>query len=170
MKTEGVRKAWDKYKYIALIVLVGVVLLLWPSGTSGTNGKSSSVAQAAPIQKDEVEREMETILSKISGVGKLELMLTVDTDGERRLARDQEASYSGSGQSPEDWSRTTETVLIGSGSSEAPIVVETSYPTYRGALVVCEGGDQADVKLAVTQAVSALTGLSSDRITVARWQ
>ena len=44
------------------------------------------------------------------------------------------------------------------------------YPTYRGALVVCQGGDRADVKLAVTEAVSALTGLSSDRVTVAKCQ
>ena len=41
---------------------------------------------------------------------------------------------------------------------------------YRGALVVCQGGDRADVKLAVTEAVSALTGLSSDRVTVAKCQ
>ena len=42
------------------------------------------------------------------------------------------------------------------------------YPTYRGALVVCQGGDRADVRLAVIEAVSVLTGLSSDRITVAK--
>ena len=41
-------------------------------------------------------------------------------------------------------------------------------PTYRGALVVCQGGDRADVRLAVIEAVSVLTGLSSDRITVAK--
>jgi len=43
-------------------------------------------------------------------------------------------------------------------------------PTYRGALVVCQGGGQADVKLAVTEAVAVLTGLPADRITVAKWQ
>ena len=40
------------------------------------------------------------------------------------------------------------------------MVTRTVYPTYRGALVVCQGGDRADVKLAVTEAVAALTGLS----------
>ena len=56
------------------------------------------------------------------------------------------------------------------GSAEAPVVTRTVYPTYRGALVVCQGGDRADVKLAVTEAVAALTGLSADRITVAKSQ
>ena len=54
------------------------------------------------------------------------------------------------------------------GSGDAPVVTRTVYPTYRGALVVCQGGDRADVKLAVTEA--ALTGLSADRITVAKSQ
>ena len=35
-----------------------------------------------------------------------------------------------------------------------------------GAAVVCEGADDARVRLAVVNAVSAYTGLGSDRITV----
>ena len=61
-------------------------------------------------------------------------------------------------------------LLVDGGSAEEPVVTRTVYPTYRGALVVCQGGDQADVKLAVTEAVAALTGLSADRITVAKSQ
>ena len=67
-----------------------------------------------------------------------------------------------------DYSRTSETVLLDLNDQEAPIVTRILYPTYRGALVVCQGGDRADVRLAVTEAVSVLTGLSSDRITVAK--
>jgi len=37
---------------------------------------------------------------------------------------------------------------------------------YRGAVVVCQGGDNASVRLAVVEAVSNATGLTSDRITV----
>ena len=61
-----------------------------------------------------------------------------------------------------------ETVLVDGGSDA--VTVRTTYPTYRGALIVCEGGDRAEVRLAVTEAVAALTGLSADRITVAKWQ
>ena len=61
-------------------------------------------------------------------------------------------------------------MLVDGGSGDAPVVTRTVYPTYRGALVVCQGGDRADVKLAVTEAVAALTGLSADRITVAKSQ
>ena len=70
----------------------------------------------------------------------------------------------------EYYSRTSEPVLLDGGDREETVVTRTAYPTYRGALVVCQGGDRADVKLAVTEAVSALTGLSSDRVTVAKCQ
>ena len=55
-------------------------------------------------------------------------------------------------------------------SGDEPVVVRNVSPAYRGALVVCTGGGNAEVKLAVTQAVTALTGLSADRVTVAQWQ
>ena len=76
----------------------------------------------------------------------------------------------GTAAAPEDYSRTSEPVLLDGGDREETVVTRTAYPTYRGALVVCQGGDRADVKLAVTEAVSALTGLSSDRVTVAKCQ
>ena len=71
---------------------------------------------------------------------------------------------------PEDYSRRSETVLVDDGSGDAAVVVQSWHPTYRGALVVCQGGGAPDVKLAVTEAVAALTALPADRITVAEWQ
>ena len=97
-------------------------------------------------------------------------MLTEDADGEKQLAQNTELSYSGSTKAPEDYSRSSEVVLADSGGEDTVVVTRQQYPTYRGALVVCQGGDQADVRLAVTEAVAALTGLSSDRVTVAKWQ
>ena len=109
-------------------------------------------------------------MGQIQGVGTVRVLLTVDTDGERQLAQNTELRYSGSAAAPEDYSRTSEPVLLDGGDREETVVTRTAYPTYRGALVVCQGGDRADVKLAVTEAVSALTGLSSDCVTVAKCQ
>lgn len=168
-KTEGVRRIWDKYKFVALVALAGIALLLWPSGDSGAPAEPASPQQVSAVQA-ELQEEMEDILGRIQGVGEVRVLLTVDADGQRQLAEDSELSYSGSTAAPEDYSRSSQTVLVDDGSAEAPVVTRTVYPTYRGALVVCQGGDRADVKLAVTEAVAALTGLSADRITVAKSQ
>ena len=165
-KLEGVQKLWDRYKYAALVALIGAVLLLWPSGTVRTDGTS----RAETAESGNIQAELEEILGTIQGVGQVRVMLTVDSGGERQLAQDTELTYSGATEAPEDYSRRSETVLVDAGSNDEVVVTRQVYPTYRGALVVCQGGDQAAVKLAVTEAVAALTGLNADCITVAKWQ
>ena len=170
LKNEGVRKRWDKYKWAAAAVLIGVVLLLWPNGNGDTavTDSGSSVRETAPAQ--DLAAELEAILTNMSGVGQAKVLLTLDSDGQRQVAEDTELSYSGATAAPEDYSRRSETVLADGDSGREAVVLSRTYPTYRGALIVCQGGDRPEVQLAVTQAVSALTGLNSDRIAVAKWQ
>ena len=64
----------------------------------------------------------------------------------------------------------SETVTINRGSGQQDVVItQQRYPVYQGAVVVCQGADRASVRLAVTEAVAALTGLSSDKISVVKW-
>ncbi len=168
-KTEGVRKIWDRYKYAALVALIGAGLLLWP-GLSGGEGVSRKEVRETGWTVQDVQQEMEEILGAMSGVGQVKVMLTVDSDGERQLAQDTQLSYSGDTAAPEDYSRKSETVLVDGSGGDETVVVRRTYPTYRGALVVCQGGGSAEVRLAVTEAVADLTGLPADRVTVAKWQ
>ena len=163
-KIKGAKKLWERYKYVGLVVLAGIVLLALPTGSP------APAAEAAQSPSRDLEQEMEEILGNIRGVGQVRVLLTLDTDGERRLAQDTELRYSGTADAPEDYSRSSSTVLVEGGEGDESLVVETVYPIYRGALVVCTGGDDPAVKLTVTEAVAALTGLTSQRITVAKWQ
>ena len=70
MKHEGVRKLWSKYAYVAAAVLIGIVLLLWPSG----NGNTEEVQETVQIRQ--LQTELEEILSAISGVGQVKVLLT----------------------------------------------------------------------------------------------
>ena len=142
--------------------MVCIVLMLLPGGTAEAEPTAGS-PDAEAFDRGAVQEEMENILRAIDGVGELRLMLTVDSGTKRELAQDTTAERSGS----EDMKRKSETVVVGTGSGTQEVVVTNRvYPRYVGALVVCEGGGSAGVRLAVTQAVSALTALPSDKITV----
>ena len=147
-------------------------MLLW----SGSDRQESmpeaerSVTELPEAQLSSLQLQLEEILRRMSGVGEVQVLLTLETDGERQLAQDSRLEYRGQTEAPEDYSRISETVLVDVGSDEETVVTRQDYPTYRGALVVCQGGDRPDVQLTVTRAVSVLTGLSSDRIAVAKWQ
>ena len=136
--------------------------MLLPGGTAEAEPAAGS-PDAEAFDRGAVQEEMENILRAIDGVGELRLMLTVDSGTKRELAQDTTAERSGS----EDMKRKSETVVVGTGSGTQEVVVTNRvYPRYVGAFVVCEGGGSAGVRLAVTQAVSALTALPSDKITV----
>jgi len=170
MKFEGVQKKWERYKYVVVIVLIGVVLLLWPSGKEEKQVIDDASNTAKMLETRDLESEMEAILGRMSGVGQVQVLLTLEADGERHLAQDTELSYSGDTAAPEDYSRRSETILVDGDSGSEAVVTKRIYPVYRGALVVCQGGGNAEVQLAVTKAVAALTGLTADRITVAKCQ
>ena len=167
-REEGKRKltaplaALAKYKYALLVAVLGALLLLWPTGEK----KAAAVSGTGREELEEMERAMEEILGKISGVGKVDVMLSLHSGGERVLAQDSSLRYSGSVQSPDSYERSTQPVTDGGGV----VVTKETCPQYRGALVVCEGGGDDGVRLQVAKAVSALTGLGSDRIAVVKWQ
>ena len=145
-----------------LFLVLGIVLMLLPGGNAEAEPTAGS-PDAEAFDRGAVQEEMENILRAIDGVGELRLMLTVDSGTKRELAQDTTAERSGS----EDMKRKSETVVVGTGGGTQEVVVTNRvYPRYVGALVVCEGGGSAGVRLAVTQAVSALTALPSDKITV----
>ena len=60
-----------------------------------------------------------------------------------------------------------DTVLVTDESrTEQGLIRQVLPPQYRGAVIVCQGGDRASVRLNIVEAVSAVTGLTSDKITV----
>ena len=158
----GVLKWLAAYKYVILAVLLGVLLLLLPDGKAED---AENAAHLADFDRASVQREMEDILSAIDGAGRLRLMLTVRGGGELELAQDRALTQK-QGDATDEYSDKTETVVLGSGSGAEVVVTQSRYPDFVGALVVCEGGGSAAVRLEITQALCALTGLPCDRISV----
>ena len=162
-----------RYKYVLMVVALGALLLAWPQRTKDSGGISAAQETQEQSQREELaelETAMEEILGKISGVGRVEVMLTLQSGSEKVLASDSSLQYSGSAQAPDDYNRSTETVIVSGGGDDSVVVTQERCPQYRGALVVCEGGGSDTVRLQVTEAVAALTGLGPDRIAVVRWQ
>ena len=143
------------------LIIAGVVLMLLPGGKQ-TQSAQAETDTRGTYSLEETERRMETLLGRISGTGQLSLMLTVQSGAELELAEDTDADERG---------QRRETVTLGRGSGTQDVVVTRErYPSYQGAVVVCEGAGDAAVRLALTEAVSALTGLSADRISIVQWK
>ena len=163
LKRETLERLWEKYRLVLLIILGGLLLMSLPGNQD--KEKADEMKESEYFSLEETERQMEELLGHIEGTGKLRLMLTLKSGSQLYLAEDSdEASESGTTE------RQRETVTLNRGSGYEDVVITREiYPIYQGAVVVCQGADQAKVRLAVIEAVAALTGLSSDRITVVKW-
>ena len=151
-----VRASLEKHRLVWLVILAGLILLLLPSGKETPQPEPQTVQ--AGFDLTAMEERLAQALSRIDGAGEVTVVLTV-RDGPRQvLAQD----------SREDQGET-ETVVISRGSStQETVTVQELYPSYQGALLVCPGGDDPSVRLKLTEATSALTGLGADKISISK--
>lgn len=159
------QKLLDKYKYVLLVLALGLALLLWPQGQD----EPSQPADAAPSQSDTtaLETRIQTLLESMEGVGQARVMLTVESGEETVYAYDRTESRNASDSSTSE-THQRELVTLSESGGQTPVELRQTAPVYRGAVVVCQGGDSAAVRLAVTQVIQSLTDLSADRIVISK--
>ena len=92
------------------------------------------------------------------------MVLTVRSGARQILAQDGRTTEKG-----EELDSQVNTVILSRGTGvEEAVALQEIAPQFQGALVVCPGGDDPAVRLAITGAVADLTGLGADRISVCR--
>ena len=137
---------------LPLAALTAGLLLLLLAGRSAdkrepvTEQNNTTAEDSAEI----AEARLEALLREIDGVGETHVLLSFRTSEQTEYVSDAD-----------------ETVILSAGSGKQSALVRlVQYPEYLGAVVVCEGGDNASVQLNVVQAVTRFTGLRADSVTV----
>lgn len=156
--TKKLPKLLEKYKYALLIVLLGLCLLAIPGKKAAL---APDVTEAAAVS-DTTQAELETILATIQGAGKVRVMLTEAVGRQTIYQTDEDSDI---GESSRSVRRDT-VIVSESARGESALVAQVNPPQYLGALVVCQGADSAAVRLAIVEAVSKVTGLGANRISV----
>ena len=153
--------ALGRYKYVLLVALVGAALLLVPAG------EPDPAPAAEPLRTDlfqlaDMEEKLGRVLSQVEGAGKVTVALTLRESPRQILAQDGSAA-----EGDREVRRETATVVLskGGGGQEA-VTLQQLGPVFQGAVVVCPGAESPTVRLALSEAVSALTGLGADKISI----
>ena len=140
---------------LVIILIVGIVFMTVLSDKK--KQKSSSVNDNVQLQ----EEKLESILSEISGAGKVEVMITYYGSSEKDIAYETKTSTSGSDKNSSG-SEDKKAVISGG----EPVVVQEKYPRVKGVIVVAQGADSIEVKRALTDAVTAATGAAACNVCV----
>ncbi len=156
---------FERYKFVLLVILAGAALLLLPTaGEEKTQPIQTGELSGGGFQVEDLERKLEEALSQVAGAGEVKVVLTVRSTARQVLAQDGRSTQRG-----EEVDSTLTTVVVSQGSgTQEPVTIQQLSPQYQGALVVCSGGGDPSVRLHIVEAVSALTGLGADKISVCK--
>lgn len=148
-------KSSPKLVTYSVVALVCIALLLLMNSSSDISSKTEEASTIAPNTqyKETLEKELEDIISKIDGVGKVTVMLTVESTYSYEYVSDTKENES-------------ETVII--GNKEA-LISKISNPKISGVLVVCSGGDSAKIKERITESVSTVLNIPYSKVYVAKY-
>ena len=152
-KLQAVAEFLKKNRYVALILLAGIVLMCLPAQ------KNVEEPELPPLQDEvTVEQKLSQILTQVDGAGEVQVFLTL-ASGEQTIYQTNDSQSSENSQ--------TDTVTVTDAKrNEQGLIKQVNPPLYQGAIIVCKGADSPEIRLAVVDAVAKVTGLSSDKISV----
>ncbi len=164
-----------KSKYILVIAIcLGLLALIWPvtrtdkSANNKTGPISSQITSDKKLNR-ELALELEYILSRIDGAGKVKVSISLASGGlktyaanTRNESRSIEESQNGANK------KTTETNVARdlAVSAGAPLLVENKTPEVMGVLVVAEGATSPIVQEKLVQATATLLNISPHQVCV----
>ena len=164
----GLIRLWEKYKYFIAVILVGIVLLT----SSHLPEKKEEQKQTTQTQQFDLQAFQQNVadsLCKIEGAGRVEVLLSLESGEESVYASDvNQSSQTGNNDSSSESYQSTMSILSDGSYGESPVLIKSNYPTFRGAVILCDGADNDTVCLQIIQAVSALCGISSDHISISK--
>ncbi len=150
-----------KYKYAVLILLIGLALMALPINKS--ENKTNTHTNTLPITKEQtLEEKLSGALCEIAGAGNVRVILSVASGEEVVYQTNSNHSHN---DNTDDMK--TDTVLITDANrNQSGLITKTNPASYQGALIICQGADDPAVHLMIVDAVSKLTGLGANRISV----
>lgn len=145
------------------------------SGDSSPVSTEEEVAVAAPANYvDSMETRLEEILTKIDGVGKVEVLITYDTSTEVVPAFDttestqvtEEEDKQGGIRTINQETKSSNLVTVTSSSDNVPVVIKEIKPMIRGVIVVAGGAENPVVRANLIDAVTTIFQIKSHKVKV----
>lgn len=168
MKTsDKLKELMKKPLFLKAAVAVGAIMIVIILFTDFSDDKTKKRSDeesgkigfaSAELYEDETESRLKAIITEIEGVGKAEVLLTINSTEEYVYA---ETVKNGASQTENGY------VIIDKGSEKEALLKKINNPSISGVVIVCEGGDDPKVCERLYKAVSTALNIPTSKIYVA---
>ncbi len=156
------------------IILIGLSSIL-PGGEKEPEG-TGVLETDAKAYTAELESRLQNILEQMEGVGQARVMVTLENGYQKVYAKSEKVNNdiledirAQDERKTQEKQVTEQTyILVDGAGGEEPLVTAELEPEVKGVVVVCEGGDRADVVGKVVDTVKVALDISSARISVSK--
>ena len=174
---------------VVLIITIVVINVIW-NGNKKTNNQETNIvnkklaeSQDTPsgtseLQnnniKNELESKLEKILSKIQGVGEVQVCINYQESAEvvamynenSKTSSTEETDTSGGVRTIQQTDTQKEVVYNDESGNKTPVTEKIINPKIEGAIITAEGASNSGIKANIISAVEAVTGLATHKIQV----
>lgn len=176
---------------IVLIITIVVINIIWNGDKKSSdedientslrskqlakqNTNANNTIETSSESTNELELKLEEILSKIQGVGEVNVFINYSESSEiipmynenTKTSNTQETDTSGGTRTIEESDSQKEIIYEENDGEKIPITQKVVEPKIEGAIITAQGAGNADVKSSIIQAVEAVTGLATHKIQV----
>ena len=172
---------------IILIVTIVIINIIWNGDKDSSHDKdvqndtskqlastNTSSAEVSNNTTNELEVKLEEILSKIQGVGEVNVFINYSESSEMipmynestQTSNTEETDTSGGTRKIEETDSQKEIIYEESDGEKTVITQKVVEPQIEGAIITAKGAGSAEVKTSIIQAVEAVTGLATHKIQV----
>ena len=168
-KIENVLSRLKADKRLAIIVIAGITGILLLTFSEVLPEKEKALTESGDdtydysYYEERLEARLESIISSIDGAGKAKVMLTLESSDENVYAMEHKQSSSEKSEQSEN-----EYVLIDKDGDDNGLLLKIVEPEIRGVAIVCDGADSAQVKQAIISSVTAVLGITANRVSISK--
>lgn len=170
---------------ILLVVTIVIINTIW-NGNKQTTKQENSINTKQLAYKEqnneniettgseELEKKLENILSKIEGVGNVNVCINYSESSEvvamynenSKVSTTEETDTSGGLRKIQQTDSQKDIVYKEDNGEKTPITKKVVQPKIEGAIITAKGASNANTKANIIQAVEAVTGLATHKIQV----
>ncbi len=172
-----IQKLSDKYgKGVFVFVgLLGVFLIFLSENSEIEYTEKNNMIEID--YRLSLQQELVELLTEVEGAGRVEVMLTLESSRENVYAWQEKTSENSQSVSAADNNQTTRNstyenriVTVGQSGTKDALIEKVLQPSVQGVAVVCEGADNIKVVSDITNAVSVVLNIPSNRVCVIKMQ
>ena len=168
------RKLWKKGRARPELVLGGLIAAaiaaIFLSTVIHTDRPTVSAAAVTAEDSTELEERLAQSLSRMQGVGEVQVMITYETGTEIVPVFETESEVNtleqGESNTTEDRREKSQPATVNKSGAEEALVLRQNMPRIRGVIVIAQGARDPGVRMRLHQAVRTVLNIAAGQVEV----